>query len=425
MLGTNIASRVIMGDIPLVGQSLAAVPTGSIAVSVVTEADLDQPQVRQAPGLIRRSGLVCSNDLFAHEPGMRGGVRNTALSRGRQAAGARPGQGALMAGMTLRRTAAILIGLVAAGSLLAVGVSYRREIGQARARVSVGSQVVETRCGPIEYAVAGDGPPVLVVHGAGGGFDQGIDFLEPLARNGLRIIAMSRFGYLRTPLPQDASAAAQADAHACLLDALNIPRAAILGASAGAPSSMQFALRHPERTTALVLLVPAAYVPRPGGAPPMVAPRETEFLFEIALRSDFLFWLAPRIARETVMRAILATPPAVVAAAAADEQARAAGVIARILPVSPRRPGLLNDAAVTSTLPRYELERIAAPTLVLSMEDDLFGTYDVARYSAEHIPNARFVGYPSGGHLWVGHQAEVMDEIAGFLRTHAAGPDER
>jgi pimeloyl-ACP methyl ester carboxylesterase len=87
-----------------------------------------------------------------------------------------------------------------------------------------------------------------------------------------------------------------------------------------------------------------------------------------------------------------------------------------ILPVSPRRLGLLNDAAVTSSLPRYELERIAVPTLILSMADDLFGTYDGARYSAEHIPRARFIGFPSGGHLWVGHQQEVMSEIAAFLR---------
>ena len=81
------------------------------------------------------------------------------------------------------------------------------------------------------------------------------------------MIAVSRFGYLRTPLPEDASAAAQADAHACLLDALNIKRAAVLGTSAGGPSSLQFALRHPGRTAALVLLVPAAYAPRPNQAP--------------------------------------------------------------------------------------------------------------------------------------------------------------
>jgi hypothetical protein len=45
---------------------------------------------------------------------------------------------------------------------------------------------------------------------------------------------MSRFGYLRTPLPKDAAPAAQADAHACLLDALHLSRVPILGISAGA-----------------------------------------------------------------------------------------------------------------------------------------------------------------------------------------------
>ncbi|MFC5769769.1 type II toxin-antitoxin system VapC family toxin [Thauera sinica] len=40
MLDTNIASHVIKGDIPLVLQRLAAVPMTSVAVSVVTEAEL-------------------------------------------------------------------------------------------------------------------------------------------------------------------------------------------------------------------------------------------------------------------------------------------------------------------------------------------------------------------------------------------------
>jgi len=90
-----------------------------------------------------------------------------------------------------------------------------------------------------------------------------------------------------------------------------------------------------------------------------------------------------------------------------------------ILPVSPRRLGLLNDAAVTSSLQRYELERITAPTLVISVADDLFGTFDAARFTAEHIPGARFIGYPSGGHVWVGHQNELTAETVTFLKTVA------
>jgi 2-hydroxy-6-oxonona-2,4-dienedioate hydrolase len=170
-----------------------------------------------------------------------------------------------MARVGFGRAAAILLSVLVVGLFGLIYTSYQNDIRQARERISAGSQVAQTPCGPIEYAVTGDGPPVLVVHGAGGGYDQGLDFGRPLARSGFRIFAMSRFGYLRTPLPTDASPAAQADAHACLLDALKIRRAAVIGASAGAPSSMQFALRHPDRCTALVLVVPAAYVPRTPG----------------------------------------------------------------------------------------------------------------------------------------------------------------
>lgn len=37
------------------------------------------------------------------------------------------------------------------------------------------------------------------------------------------------------------------------------------------------------------------------------------------------------------------------------------------------------------------------------------------RYTAEHIPGARFIGYPSGGHVLVGHNEEDTAEIAVFL----------
>jgi len=179
---------------------------------------------------------------------------------------------------------------------------------------------------------------------------------------------------------------------------------------------MQFALRHPERSTALVLLVPAAYAPRPAGGPPILTPAGTTFFFDTGLKSDFFFWAASKLARQSMIRAILATPPAVVERAAADEQERVAQVMDHILPVSLRRLGLVNDAAVVSSLPRYELERIGVPTLVISTADDLFGTFDTARYTAEHIPRARFVGYLSGGHLLVGHHEEALSEIIAFLK---------
>jgi len=300
---------------------------------------------------------------------------------------------------------------------------YRRDLRAARERISTGSRVVETPGGPIEYAVAGDGPTILVVHGAGGGFDQGLDASAPLVESGFRVVAMSRFGYLRTPLPADASPAAQADAHARLLDALDIHRAAVFGFSAGAPSAMQFALRHPARVTALVLLVPAAYPAhieqRLEGAAPAQTPAAAKWLLDKALTSDFLFWAAPRVAPRVMSQVLLGTPAAALQNASTDEQLRLRDVRDHLLPISRRRLGLLNDGAITPFLPRYELERMAVPTLIISVADDLYGTYEGARYSAEHIPGARFVSIASGGHLWVGHHKEVTAEIIGFLKLAA------
>jgi 2-hydroxy-6-oxonona-2,4-dienedioate hydrolase len=322
-----------------------------------------------------------------------------------------------MASTGLRNTALVVLGAVVAG-LGVITYFYQRDIQQARDRIASGSQIAQTPCGPIEYAVAGDGPPVLVVHGAGGGFDQGLDFGKPLAERGFRVIAMSRFGYLRTPLPADATPAAQADAHACLLDALHVPRAAILGISAGAVSSQQFAIRHPQRTMALVLVVPAAYRPRSADDPRgTVMSSGVEYARDIALRLDFLFWAAIRFAPDSVTRVVLATDPALVASASREDQAEVAMVREHILPVSSRRAGLINEAKIMAALERYPLERITAPTLAISAQDDGYDTYESARYTAAQIPRARFIGYPTGGHLLVGHGQEAMGEITRFLKA--------
>jgi len=314
------------------------------------------------------------------------------------------------------RTASLIVlgGIIAASGIAAY--FYHVDLKQARDRLLGSSQIAQTSCGPIEYAVAGDGPPVLVVHGAGGGFDQGLEFGAPLAEQGFRVIAMSRFGYLGTPLPEDASPTAQADAHACLLASLGLGRVAVIGGSAGAPSSVQFALRHPDKISALVLLVPALYVPRPDNRPAVHTPAGIQFIMNTAMQSDVLFWIMSKIARDALIRLILATPPSVVRNAPTEEQVRVQQVLDHVLPISRRRNGLLNESKVIPSLPRYELERINVPTLTISCADDLFGTYDGARYTADHIRGARFVGYPSGGHLWVGHQREVAHEIVSFLR---------
>jgi hypothetical protein len=101
--------------------------------------------------------------------------------------------------------------------------------------------------------------------------------------------------------------------------------------------------------------------------------------------------------------------------ATAAERSRVASVLEHILPIAPRRAGLLNDAAVISSLERFDLEGTAVPTLAISTADCLYGTFESARYTADHVTGARFIGYPTGGHLCVGHQQEIASEIGAFL----------
>ena len=317
--------------------------------------------------------------------------------------------------MTTRRAVAGTAGLALAITALVVWWRFDKDIYLARARVAQGSLLVTTHCGPIEYQEAGAGVPLLAIHGSGGGYDQGMAFAGALAHQGIRVIAMSRFGYLRTPMHADASAAAQADAHACLLDALGIRRAAVMGGSAGAPSALQMAIRHPDRVSALVLLVPLAYKPPTlaDSAPPMPAWIERAMMRMIG--SDFLFWAAIHVARDQVIKVVLATPPELLKSASPEEQARVDSMLNNILPVSARAEGLRADTASGKHLAPAPLTSIHAPTLIISARDDRYGTYASAAYTASQIPGATFVGFDHGGHTWVGHDAEVRAAIVRLL----------
>lgn len=304
-----------------------------------------------------------------------------------------------------------LIALALISAALWIGWRFDRDLRQARADAAQGSVLLQTPCGPVEYQEAGVGVPLLAVHGSGGGHHQGMAFAGALADRGIRVIAMSRFGYLRTPMPADASADAQADAHVCLLDALGIDRAAVVGGSAGAPSALQMALRHPDRVSALVLLVPLAYKPstQADSAPPMPAWIERTMMRLIG--SDFLFWVGQLIARDTLIKFVLATPPELLATASPPERARIDSMLDHILPVSERAAGLVSDTAVSKHLRPSPLQAVRAPTLLISARDDRYGTFATAQYTASKIAGARFVGFDQGGHTWVGHDDEVMAAI--------------
>ena len=111
------------------------------------------------------------------------------------------------------------IGVAATGLALFGIARYRRDLRRDNERLAkFEPSVIRTPFGRVEYAQAGDGPPVMVVHGVLGGFDFGVGVGRVNVPAGYRIISPSRFGFFGSPLPPDPSPAAQADAFAALLD---------------------------------------------------------------------------------------------------------------------------------------------------------------------------------------------------------------
>ena len=101
----------------------------------------------------------------------------------------------------------------------------------------------------------------------------------------------------------------------------------------------------------------------------------------------------------------------------AKERARVNTMLDNILPVSARAAGLRSDTAAGKHLKPASLETIRAPTLIISTRDDGYGTYASAQYTAGRIAGAKFIGFETGGHTWVGHDDQVMAEVLKLLMS--------
>jgi pimeloyl-ACP methyl ester carboxylesterase len=300
----------------------------------------------------------------------------------------------------------------------AVATRYAREMKAAQEEVRrLGSQVAETACGPIEYARAGKGYPLLMVHGAMGGFDAGLSMARPFIEEGFQVISISRFGYLRSPLPADATLNRQADAYACLLDTLGIQQAAVMSVSGGSTSSIRFAARYPERITALILISPAA----PGKIKVEAPPRA---LFDHFLRNDFAYWSFITYLRP-VMQSVIGVPKGF--ALTTEMTADVKNILAQTLPASERMDGFIYDnfgitdefyEEISETSP-YPLDTIETPVLVINAMDDPLAVPENVRGLAEKFHNVNLMIVPDGGHLLLGHDDEVQAGITEFLQKNA------
>ena len=286
---------------------------------------------------------------------------------------------------------------------------YQNNMSLAYQRISSGGKMIETDCGPIQYTEFGEGSPMLIVHGAGGGYDQGEYFAKIIGGN-YRWIAPSRFGFLGTPVPDGASSSLQADAYACLLDALGIDRVGVVGVSMGGPSALLFALQHPERTNSLVMISAASH-----SIPPR--PAILASIFSV-FQNDFVFWSMVRLSPKGLLVA-LGVPSEVQKELSADEVTELNTFLESIIPMGARQNGQ-NLEQHMSEYDAEQIKNIQAPTLVLHARDDTLVSFEQAEFTAKNIPGAELIPMEKGGHLalMLNSNAAAKEKVLEFLEQY-------
>jgi pimeloyl-ACP methyl ester carboxylesterase len=302
----------------------------------------------------------------------------------------------------------VFLAVLAGGSAVAsqrLARRYRLDLQAGYARLAaVDRTAVMTRFGAVEYAERGSGEPLLAIHGFFGGCDETLISLGGLAAD-RRAIAPSRFGYLGSSMPAEASVAAQADAYALLLDGLSIDRLDVTAISSGATSALQFALRHPDRVKHLAVISGNL----PGGAAAVAPPQPARLVYR-----DVPLWALSVLARPILLRQ-MGVPPGY--RRAAGDKRIVSDLIDSFFPMALKTEGVTFDAFVADPdVNNYRLEAITVPTLIVHAKDDPLVSYDAAQDATARIPGARLVSVERGGHLLLGGHREVIGrEVAAFL----------
>jgi pimeloyl-ACP methyl ester carboxylesterase len=268
--------------------------------------------------------------------------------------------------------------------------SYRSECGvpEAVSRPAPGAafreNFVEAGGFRIRYMAAGDGPPLVHLHGAGG---LRLTRAHDLLAEKYRVVAFEMPGFgnsAENTRSKDMAELAMTMVRAA--DALRLDRFNLWGTSFGGKTSVWLAVQQPERLSALVLESPAA-LRQPGGRPASGSPEHM---------ARMLYGHPER------MPALPAADPAI----AAKQQA----LVLRIM--GPGREAALEQ----------QMRGIKTPTLVL------FGTLDrmippeMGRHYKELITeNCQLVLVYDAGHAIAGERPEAFVEVVGdFLERHEA-----
>ncbi len=278
-------------------------------------------------------------------------------------------------------------------------------------------KAAKTALGLVEYAEIGEGPVVVALHGAMGGYDQSLILAQTVGNANYRYLAVTRPGYLGTPLSSGKSSEQQGDLIAALLDTLNIGKAGVMAVSGGGPGALQFALRHPARCAGLVLVSTCAGK----------VDNRIPFSFKIMKPLAHWPWIAKMFRKkaernlEAVARRSIRDPEIL---AHTIHDADTWPLFATLLlstfdRMGQRLDGTENDIQITRAT-TYPLEKLNVPVLIVHGTLDPLLPFAVhAKMFANRLPNAELLAVTGGEHVAIfTHRNQVKAKVEDFMQGH-------
>lgn len=270
---------------------------------------------------------------------------------------------------------------------------------------------IRTDAGVLRYHEAGDGPPLLLLHGSGPGVTGWRNFRGNLAvfAEKFRCLVLEFPGFGVSDDFGGHPMVTALDAVVRFVDALGLDTVDIIGNSMGGGVALNYAIAHPERVGKVVTIGGIGkniFSPGPGEGIKLLQ----EFTEEPS-RERLIQWLHsmvydPAVVTEELIeeRWTQATDPATLDSARRMYSKAAFAMMVKAMEASDAPP------------PWAMLHKVAAPTLITWGRDDRVSPLDMALIPMRTIPRAELHVFPNCGHwAMIERKDEFESAVLAFL----------
>jgi pimeloyl-ACP methyl ester carboxylesterase len=251
----------------------------------------------------------------------------------------------------------------------------------------------------IYYEVRGEGEPLLMIMGLAGNLDWWDPRMVSELSKGFKLILFDNRGAGRSDMgKRPFSIKLLADDAAALMDALEVPKANVLGFSMGGMIAQELALNYPEKVKKLVLCSTFCGARKGVLPPPQPVPLDE---LETNPRRVMEF-MAKTIFTEEFVR---------------NNPQAFEDMIRRMLKAPISKEAFLQQFNAILQFDTYDrLPQIGAPTLIVHGKKDILLPVENATIMAQRIPNARVIILENSGHGLAEDIDKAISAILNFLR---------